>query len=170
MKKISRKSFIGTFGLGALGFGASPLYSHSLNQDGEKMDAKIVKEFVGAGHGKVDIVKSLLAEYPNLINTAHDWNNGDFETALGAASHVGHKELAQWLIDHGAQANIFTAALFGKMDILKPMLDFFPKALHSYGPHGFTLLHHANKGGEEALEVKEYLMALGAKETKVSLF
>lgn len=35
---------------------------------------------------------------------------------------------------------------------------------------GFTLLHHAEKGGEEALEVKEYLLALGAKETKIPLY
>jgi hypothetical protein len=32
------------------------------------------------------------------------------------------------------------------------------------------LLHHAEKGGEEALEVKEYLLSLGAKETKVALY
>ena len=56
------------------------------------------------------------------------------------------------------------------MDIIKPMLDFFPHALHSKGPHGFTLLHHAQRGGEEALEVKEYLESLGAKETKIPLY
>jgi hypothetical protein len=57
-----------------------------------------------------------------------------------------------------------------RLDIVKPMLDFFPAALHAKGPHGFTLLHHANKGGENALEVKAYLESLGAVETKVSLY
>ncbi|NNE30717.1 MAG: ankyrin repeat domain-containing protein [Saprospiraceae bacterium] len=134
-----------------------------------KLDPALVKEFVGAGHGRMEIVKTLLEEHPTLLNAAHDWRNGDFETALGAASHVGHKVLAQWLVDKGAQANIFTAALFGRMDIVKPILDFFPSALHSKGPHGFTLLHHAIKGGEEAVPVKEYLESLGAKETKIPL-
>ena len=95
---------------------------------------------------------------------------GDFETGLGAASHVGHKELAQYLLDKGAQANIFTACLFGKIEIVKPMLTAFPKTLNAKGPHGFTLLHHAERGGEEALEVKEYLISLGARETKVPLY
>jgi hypothetical protein len=76
----------------------------------------------------------------------------------------------QYFLDQGAQANIFTAALFGRMDIIKPMLDFSPSILNAKGPHGFTLLHHANKGGEEALEVKDYLMFLGAKETKIPLY
>jgi len=135
-----------------------------------KLDPELVQKVVGAGHRDMDTVKSLIAEHPTLLNAAHDWQGGDFETALGAASHVGFKELAQWLVDQGAQANIFTAALFGRMDIIKPTLDFFPSALHSKGPHGFTLLHHAIRGGEEALEVKEYLESLGAKETKIALY
>ena len=64
---------------------------------------------------------------------------------------MGYKELAQYLLDQGAQANIFTAALFGKIEIVKPMLEAFPLTLHAKGPHGFTLLHHAEKGGEEAM-------------------
>ncbi|MGB5497778.1 MAG: hypothetical protein WBM77_02485 [Maribacter sp.] len=50
------------------------------------------------------------------------------------------------------------------------MLATFPKALYSKGPHGFTLLHHAIKGGDEALEVKEYLESLGAVKTKITLY
>ncbi len=144
-----------------------------IGQEQEKepqLDPKLVQEFVGAGHGKFDRVKELLTEHPTLLNAAHDWRRGDFETALGAASHVGYKALAQYLIDKGAQPNIFTAALFGRMDVIKPMLDLFPKALHAKGPHGFTLLHHAQKGGEEAEEVVDYLVSLGAKETKVKLY
>jgi len=169
MKKINRKHFLKTMSLGAL-LGTTPYLAKAAIQDGEKIDPKLVHAFVGAGHRDMEKVKALLEEHPTLINTAHDWNNGDFETCLGAASHVGHKEMAKWLIKQGAQANIFTAALFGRMDIVKPLLDFFPTTLHAKGPHGFTLLHHAIKGGDEALEVKEYLVSLGAKETKVSLF
>jgi ankyrin repeat protein len=170
MKNMNRSQFLKTAGMSSILFGTSKFLFTGANQDGEPIDKKLVKEFVGAGHRDMEKVQELLSEHPTLLNAAHDWNYGDFETALGAASHVGFKELAQWLIEQGAQANIFTAALFGRMDIIKPMLDFFPKALHSKGPHGFTLLHHASRGGEEALEVKEYLVSLGAKETKIALY
>ncbi len=111
-----------------------------------------------------------MREHPTLLNAAHDWKYGDFETGLGAASHVGNKKLVQYFLDQGAQANIFTAALFGCLDIIKPMLDFSPSILHAKGPHGFTLLHHAIKGGDDALEVKDFLLHLGAKETKIPLY
>ncbi len=56
------------------------------------------------------------------------------------------------------------------MEILKPMLEFNPKLLNAKGPHGLTLLHHANQGGDEALQVKEYLTSLGLKETQFKLY
>lgn len=166
---MNRNQFIKSIGHSGLVLAAAPLMSFR-SQDGVKMDTKIVQEFVGASHKDIDKVKTLLEEHPTLLNAAHDWNQGDFETGLGAASHVGHKALAQFLLDKGAQANIFTACLFGKMEIVKPMLSAFPKTIHSKGPHGFTLLHHAIKGGNDALEVKEYLESLGATKTKIALY
>jgi ankyrin repeat protein len=155
-----------TFIISGLSIGKSILHY----QEEPKLDKTLVEKFVGAGHGKMDVVKELLEEHPTLLNAAHDWRGGDFETALGAASHVGYKDLAQFLINEGAQTNLFTAALFGKLNIIKPVLEFFPKSLHAKGPHGYTLLHHAIKGGEEAADVVEYLQSLGAKETKVPLY
>ncbi len=168
---MNRKQFLKTSmaTTGCIAISPYALIAHQ-KQDEPQLDKKIVAEFVGAGHGKFEKVKVLLEEHPTLLNAAHDWKGGDFETALGAASHVGHKELAQYLIDKGAQANIFTAALFGRIDIIKPMLNLFPSALHAKGPHGFTLLHHAVKGGEEAKEVSEFLKSLGARKFKVPLY
>ncbi|TAI49827.1 ankyrin repeat domain-containing protein [Flagellimonas allohymeniacidonis] len=134
------------------------------------MDKKIVQEFVGKSHSDINKVKELLEEYPTLLNAAHDWKYGDFETGLGAASHVGYKETVHFFLENGAQANIFTACVLGEIDVVKAMLTAFPKTIHAKGPHGFTLLHHAQKGGDEALEVKEYLMSLGAKKTMVKLY
>lgn len=167
---MKRNQFIKSIGIGTVLI-PSAMYSFTNPLQGEpKMNKALVEKFVRVSHGKMDIAKELLKEHPNLINAAYDWGHGDFETALGAASHVGHKELANFLLDNGAQANIFTAALFGRMDILKPMLEFAPNTLNAKGPHGFTLLHHAAKGGEDALEVKEYLLKLGLKETKIPLY
>ena len=170
---MKRNQFIKSVGIASLLIPVIPAFGANYFQDKEEavqLDKALVQKFVGASHGKMDVVKELLEEHPNLINAAHDWKLGDFETGLGAASHVGYKELAQYFLDHGAQANIFTAALFGKMDIINPMLDFSPSLLHAKGPHGFTLLHHAEKGKDDALEVKDYLLKLGLKETKIELY
>lgn len=170
MNNLKRNQFLRLLCTGGIGLAAAKIPVAAFQQDEPPLDKALVQEFVGAGHRDMDKVKELLAAHPTLLNAAHDWKGGDFETCLGAASHVGYKELALWLIEQGAQANIFTACLFGQIDIVRPMLDFFPACLHAKGPHGFTLLHHAQRGGDEALEVKEYLGSLGAKETKVPLF
>lgn len=168
---MKRSQFLGTLGGSSLALFVAPVYAFTnpLAND-PQLDKELVQTFVGKAHSDMDTVKALLKEHPTLLNAAHDWKFGDFETALGAASHVGHKELAQYLLDAGAQANIFTAALFGKLEIVKPMLEAFPSTLHAKGPHGFTLLHHAEKGGEEAIPVLEYLKAKGARETKIALY
>lgn len=167
---MNRQQFIKSAGISALIFPALPLFSFSKPQEEPQLDKRVVQKFVGASHGKFDVVKELLEEYPTLLNAAHDWRRGDFETGLGAASHVGNKAIAVYLLERGAQANIFTAALFGKMDILKPMIDFSPSLINAKGPHGLTLLHHAERGGDEALEVKEYLISLGLKQTQIPLY
>lgn len=169
---MKRSHFIKTAGIGALLIPTTTLFAFNVqkHQQDLQLDKALVHKFVGASHGRIDVVKELLEEHPTLLNAAHDWKFGDFETGLGAASHVGYKELVTYFLEKGAQANIFTATLFGKMNILKPMLDFSPALLHAKGPHGFTLLHHAEKGGDDALEVKAYLKSLGATETKIALY
>jgi hypothetical protein len=168
---MNRKQFITSIGVSSLLIPTFPIYAlNKQDKDPEQLDKKLVHKFVGASHSKMDVVKEMLEEHPNLINAAHDWKLGDFETGLGAASHVGYKDLAQYFLDNGAQANIFTAALFGRMDIVKPMIEFSPSILHARGPHGFTLLHHAERGKEDAAEVKDYLKSLGLTETKIDLY
>lgn len=166
---MERNTFIK--GAGSLGFLAMawPLRSQPVPND-DTLDKALVQRFVGSSHKDMDKVKALLAEYPTLLNAAHDWGRGDFETGLGAASHVGYKELVLFFLEKGAQANIFTACLFGKMEIVKSMLSAFPHSLHSKGPHGYTLLHHAEQGGEEALEVKEYLLSQGVAKSLIPLY
>jgi ankyrin repeat protein len=72
---------------------------------------------------------------------------GDFETALGGASHMGLKDIADLLVSHGARMDIFNFTFLGFTDFVKELLDKQPQLLNSYGPHGFTLLHHAKVGG-----------------------
>ncbi len=169
---MKRNQFIRSVGISTLLISAVPLFAsnHLRDEAPEQLDKKLVEKFVNVSHSKFDIVREMLEEHPTLLNAAHDWKKGDFETGLGAATHVGHKEMTRYFLDKGAQANIFTAALFGRMDIIKPMMAFSPSILNAKGPHGLTLLHHAEKGGDEANEVKEYLLSLGLKETQIPLY
>src|SRR4029453_3023019 len=63
-----------------------------------QLDRARVKRFVIAGHMNLPAVKAMLAEQPNIINGAIDWGNGDFETALGGASHVGRRAIAEYFL------------------------------------------------------------------------
>ena len=124
------------------------------------LDSKLVEEFVGVSHGNFERVKELLAQEPALINATWDWGGGDFETALGAAAHMGRKDIANFLLEHGARLDIFAAAMLGKLDIVKAALTAYPDALNTPGPHGIPLIVHAEKGGEDASGVLEYLQGL----------
>ena len=167
---MKRNQFIKAVGFGALAVPASTLLSFRAEPEESQLDKALVQKFVGASHGKFDIVKELLEEHPTLLNAAHDWRGGDFETGLGAASHVGHKELVNYFLDKGAQANIFTMTLFGQINILKSILKHSPKLINAKGPHGYTLLHHSEVGGEASKETKDYLISLGLKETIIPLY
>ena len=124
------------------------------------LEARLVQEFVGKAHGDLNRVQELLAQEPALINATWDWGGGDFETALGAASHMGRKDIANFLLQHGARLDIFAAAMLGKLEVVKAALTAFPDALKTPDPHGIPLIAHAQAGGEEAQAVLEYLQYL----------
>jgi len=124
------------------------------------LDSKLVEEFVGVSHGNFERVKELLTQEPALINATWDWGGGDFETALGAASHMGNKVIANYLLEHGARIDIFAAAMLGKLEIVKAALLAYPDAIDIPGPHGIPLLDHAEAGGEDAKAVVEFLNSL----------
>lgn len=135
----------------------------------DPLPAEKVKEFVIAGHNNLVKVKQLLQEFPGLLYSTWDWGGGDFETALEGAGHVGNKEIANHLIGLGARTNFFVLTMLGKTQIVKTYLDAFPQYLTARGPHGFTFLHHAKQGGDDAKELFDYLQSKGLKETKMSL-
>jgi hypothetical protein len=163
---MHREQFIRTIATGSISM-AIPFLSHAQSDD--PLPLTLVKDFVIAGHGNFDKTKQMVAETPALIYAAYDWKNGDFETALEGAGHVGNKDIANYLIEKGARANLFVLTMLGKTTIVKPFLEAFPQYLTARGPHGLTLLHHAQKGGEEARELAEYLSSRGLKETKANL-
>lgn len=130
------------------------------------LESKLVQEFIGKAHGDLNRVQELLAQEPALINACWDWGGGDFETGLGAAAHMGRKDIACFLLDKGARLDLFAAAMLGKLDIVKAALAAFPGAIHTPGPHGIPLIAHAQAGGDEARVVFEFLVSLEESKRK----
>ncbi len=167
---MDRKSFIRRFTIGAGGLVALPTILYSQNvQKPDPLPTEKVKEFVGVGHNNLKRVKELLEEFPTILYATWDWGGGDFETALEGAGHVGDKEIANYLIGKGARTNLFVLTMLGKTQLVKAWIETYPEYLWARGPHGFTLLHHANRGGDDAKELAEYFQSKGLKETKVNL-
>ena len=168
---MDRKKFLHQAALSTGGIIAVPFFASGRRRqpEGDPLLQEKVKEFVVAGHGNFDQVKKMLAEMPTLLYATWDWGNGDFETALEGAGHVGNKEIANYLIGLGARTNLFVLTMLGKTSIVKNFLDTFPQYLNARGPHGFTFFHHAQKGGEDARELFDYFQSKGLTEDKVAL-
>ena len=167
---MNRKTFLQNFSVGAGGLLLMPsAIIAQANPKPDPLPAEKVKDFVGAGHNNLVKVKALLEEFPGLLYATWDWGGGDFETALEGAGHVGTKDVANYLIGQGARTNLFVLTMLGKTQIVKAYLDTYPEYLNAKGPHGFTLLHHAQRGGEDAKELLDYLQSKGLKETRVKL-
>lgn len=110
------------------------------------IDDEIVAEVVGASHFNLDRVKALVNKRPELARATWDWAFGDWETAIGAASHVGRRDIVQFLMSKGARPDIFTYAMLGAHDAVKSMIDETPGVQSIAGPHGISLLQHAKNG------------------------
>ena len=124
-------------------------------------EAAAVREVVTVSHFSLERVRVLVDDRPELAKAAWDWGFGDWETALGAASHTGNHAIAEYLIDHGARPDLFTAAMMGNIAAVRAFVDATPGIQGLPGPHGITLRRHAELGGERARAVLGYLDRLG---------
>jgi hypothetical protein len=128
-----------------------------MQDKGPPLDPEKVNEIVLKAHGDIDTVRELLDEQPALVNASWDWGGGDWETPLGAAAHMGRRDIAELALDRGARLDIFAAAMLGETEIVRAALAAFPEARDVKGPHGIPLIEHARKGGDAAREVLELL-------------
>lgn len=119
------------------------------------------QEFVGNAHGDLDAVRAALEDDATLANAAWDWGGGDWETALGAAGHMGRRDIAELLLAHGARLDVFVAAMLGEIEVVRAILAAHPETHDARGPHGIPLRAHAEAGGEQARAVLELLDAEG---------
>ena len=132
-----------------------------------RQDPELVQRVVGASHRDYEAVRELVGKRPELAKAQWDWGFGDWESALGAASHTGRREIAELLLAHGARPNLFSAAMLGELAVVKAFLEASPGVQGIPGPHGIPLLAHARAGGEPAAAVAEYLERIGGADGPV---
>jgi hypothetical protein len=140
---INRGKFIQKTIAGAVGLFLPVNVLKAQGQQPEKpapIKIEIVKEFVGASHGKFDRVKEMLGNDHLLLHVSHDWGGGDYESGIEAAGHMGNKEIARYLLDKGARYNVYVACMLGHLDIVKQVLASHQQLLNSKRA---TWLYHA---------------------------
>ena len=158
---MNRKEFMHA-GLALSGLAVLPAALGNTQKD--IFEAEQIHEFVSAAHGDLAKTKKILQENPLIINCANQFNKGDFETALGGASHMGRNDIADFLIEKGARLDMFSMTFLGYTDFVRALIGKLPHYLTAPGPHGFTLLHHANVGKNE--KFADWLKKKGLNETR----
>jgi hypothetical protein len=121
----------------------------------------LVKEIVGVSHANLARVKELVQQHPALAKASWDWGYGDWETALGAASHMGRRDIAEVLLENGAPSTIHSATMLGQLEVVKAFVAATPGIQRTRGPHGLSLMVHARLGGLPAAAVVKFLESLG---------
>lgn len=114
------------------------------------------KDFVTAAHFSLEKVQQLLAADPALLDVAYLWREDDPETAIQAAAHMGNHPIAEYLLAQGAPLAIYTAAMLGRVDDVRQMLDADASRTRQRGAHGFTLMWHVALSGHEDLATLVY--------------
>jgi hypothetical protein len=135
-----------------------------------RQDLDLVFAFVRAGHNNLARVKEMVVQDPKFVIAAWDWGGGDWETALGGASHVGQRDIARYLLSQGARCDSFCAAMLGERDVMLALLKTNPSIATTKGPHGYTLLYHvAISGDVEVAEALKPLLEPNAKDYNQAL-
>jgi len=123
----------------------------------------LIKEFVTASHFDLNKVKTLLAEHPNLLLVEYDWGPmGGLENGIGAAAHVGNRDIAEFFLAQGVPPNICVMAMLGRTDTVREMLAQNPALANARGAHGITVMFHTAMSG--VIEIAEMLKEAGCKE------
>src|SRR5262245_57679694 len=81
----------------------------------QQINRLMVQDFVIYDHSDLPMAKKLLEKEPALLNATMDWGAGDWETGLGGASHMGRRDIVEFLLEKGARIDIFCAAMMGQL-------------------------------------------------------
>src|SRR5689334_17996953 len=102
-------------------------------------------DFVGAAHEDPEGALRQLKRRPQLAGATSSWG----ETAVEAASHLGHRRLLAGLVDAGAPFDVFAACAMADARMVRRMLPF--AAVDACGVHRLPLLHFAVMSRDPAI-------------------
>ena len=171
-RRFLKTTALSLFGITSLGYasanGLLPVITIPTDDDPlfyryPAINDTLVSSVVGASHFDFDKVKALVTQRPELAIASWDWGFGDAETALGAASHVGRRDIAELLMSYGARPDIFTFTMMGMLKSVQEIIETVPGIQNHRGPHDITLLQHA----KNRLTNKNILATDSANVTKV---
>ena len=125
----------------------------------DTINPRTVAEFVITAHQDFDEVQEMVTDDPRLVNASLDLGNGDWESAMEGAAHMGRTEIVRYLIEQGARIDfLYIAAALDEIEIVKAIHAAFPTVIDRAGVHGFPLRHFAEAGKAE--RVLAYLDSL----------
>jgi ankyrin repeat protein len=119
-------------------------------------DPELVQSVVLNAHGNFAKVRELIEQDPSLLNVNAPWT----ETPIQAASHMGNRQIAEWLIESGAPVDVFTAIMLGRRDEVERFLDAEPALVRARGVHDMPILLFAAVGNQP--EIAALLVERGA--------
>lgn len=106
--------------------------------------------------GDLARVRELVAAAPDLV----DARDGRGPSAVLLAVYHGHRDIAAWLVEQGAELSINDAAAVGKLSRVAAILDESPELARVHAPDGFSALGIAAFFGHP--EVLDLLLSAGA--------
>jgi len=105
-------------------------------------------QFIIDCHGDLDTVKEKVASTPGLVNA---YNPETIESALGATAHMGQREIAEFLLENGAEPELGALAMLGRRDEVQAWLQKDPAAAQAGGAHRIPVAFHAAISGDTGI-------------------
>jgi len=116
-----------------------------------QLTPEIIREVVIAAHFNLEKVRAMLADKPALLTVQHQWGENDYEDGLGAASHVGSRPIAEFLLEQGAPMSICAAAMLGRKADVAAFIQADATQANARGAHSIPILFHAALSGNTDL-------------------
>jgi ankyrin repeat protein len=134
--------------------------------DESKYSQEEANQFIIDCHTDLETVREKVGRTPEFVNA---YNSQTIESALGAAGHMARRDIAEFLLKHGAKLELATAAMLGMREEVAEWLEKDKELAKSGGAHNIPVAFHAAAGGD--LAIMEMLWDAGAEDqVKNALF
>lgn len=105
-------------------------------------------DLIMAAHRDLGEVEAIIGDHPELLDRPHP-DSG--ETPLGAAAHMGRRDIATLLLARGAEPTLCALAMLGDVAAVEASLERDPHQIDRAGAHGIPLMFHAALSGSVPL-------------------